>query len=365
MILLLTLHPIPSIASEVEQSMPNVLFLVVDDLRVELGCYGETRAKTPHIDALASRGLLFERAYCQQAVCSPSRTSVLTGLRPDSTKVWDLETDFRNTVPDVVTLPQHFRQHGYHTQSIGKVFHKSHMQDDAMSWSIPSRRAPGSNWINATSRELLGSLQKSADKHGLTGKPRYYATLGPPTESADSEDDGYPDGRCTEMAIEALQRYSDTPETPFFLAVGFIKPHLPFCAPTKYWDMYSREDLTLPANPLLPENCPKCAASSWGELRNYAGMPEKGPVADHQARKLIHGYLACVSYIDTQIGKLLSELEELGMDGNTIVVLWSDHGWKLGEHGLWSKHTNFELDTRVPLIFSGPGMNRKERHPRH
>jgi arylsulfatase A-like enzyme len=282
--------------------------------------------------------------------------SLLTGLRPDSTKVWDLVTLFRDVIPDVITLPQHFRQHAYHTESIGKLFHKPPMQDDANSWSVPSVRPSAFNWATPANQAIIAELVAAADAQDIQGKDRYYATLGPATESADVPDNGYTDGRVTDASLTALQKLAQKPEQPFFLAVGYVKPHLPFCAPKKYWDLYDVDDFTPADNPYLPSDCGKYAPTNWGELRNYYGMPEEGPVSDQEALHLIHAYSACVSYVDAQVGRLLGELQRLGLSDNTVVILWGDHGWKLGEHGLWAKHTNFELDARVPLIVSAPGI---------
>jgi len=329
----------------------NVLFLAVDDLRPELGCYGNQRVKSPHIDRLAKRGVAFGRAYCQQAVCSPSRTSLLTGLRPDSTKVYDLETHFRDTVPDVVTLPQHFKNQGYHAVGMGKIFHGG--LNDELSWSEPWRRPGGNGYQLRENQELIRKKRAEAKKRGLKGKRLSRAARGPATESADVPDNAYPDGACADMAIETLRRIKDK---PFFLAAGFLKPHLPFNAPKKYWDLYDRDEIRLADNPFAPKGAPPFALTSFGELRNYDDMPAKGPVPEEDARRLIHGYLACVSYTDAQIGRILDELDRLDLTDKTAIVLWGDHGWKLGEHGCWCKHTNFEIDARVPMIFAAPGI---------
>ena len=317
---------------------PNVLFIAIDDLRPELSCYGDTLVKSPNIDRLAASGLLFERAYCQQAVCSPSRTSLLTGLRPDSTHVYDLTTHFRTTVPDVVTLPQHFKNNGYVTAWWGKLFHANLL--DPISWTRQGQQMEPANWrayVTEANKEI-------ADRN---------KGAGPAFERADVPDNAYPDGKIAEKAIETLREIKNK---PFFLAVGFYKPHLPFTAPKKYWDLYQRSDFKIPARQTPPDNAPALASTGWGELRNYADIPAKGPLADEQARNLIHGYHACVSYTDAQIGKVLDELKRLGLEKNTIVVLWGDHGWKLGDYGQWCKHTNFEIDTRVPLMVRVPGM---------
>jgi len=339
----------------------NVLFIAVDDLRPQLGCYGKTQIKSPNIDKLAANGTLFENAYCQQAVCSPSRTSLLTGLRPDSAKVTDLHTFFRDTVPDVITLPQYFKADGYYTKSLGKIYHKQSMQDDEKSWSVPSKRAWGNGyWQTKENKEICDKLIKDADKKGLKGSKRYYATLGPPTDDADVPDNSYGDGVTTEQAIASLNKLSKS-GTPFFLGVGFIKPHLPFSAPKKYWDLYKPEEIKIPDQKNWPKDLPDIAKFNWGELRGYFGMPKKGPLNEKQTRKLIHGYYACVSYTDAQIGRVIKELDRLGLRDDTVIVLWGEHGWKLGDYGAWCKHTNFEIDTHAPLIIDAPGFKKSQR----
>lgn len=330
---------------------PNVLFIAVDDLRPELGCYGDPKVKSPNLDRLAAGGLRFERAYCQQAVCSPSRTSLLTGRRPDTTRVYDLETHFRTTIPDVVTLPQHFKAHGYTTRGISKIFHGG--LDDPPSWSQPWERAEGREYQRPENLRLLAESKSAPARKAASKNQR---RRGPPAEAGEAPDSAYPDGNAADKAIRALQELK---AGPFFLAVGFLKPHLPFCAPKRYWDLYERDSFPLPTNPFLPRNAPKFAPTTWGELRSYHGVPQTGPLSDEQARELIHAYHACVSFTDAQIGRVLDELDRLGLADNTIVILWGDHGWKLGEHGLWSKHTNFELDTRAPLLLRVPGARAK------
>lgn len=311
----------------------NILFIAVDDLRPELNCYGVKKIISPHIDKIARNGLLFERAYCQQAVCSPSRTSLLTGLRPDATKVYDLVTHFRKEVPDVVTLPQYFKQNGYHTISLGKIFHGT--VEDPISWSEPSWKPGGRSFRGE------GPVKENKPKN-----------IGPAFEMADLPDNEYSDGMIAEKAVQTLSRIKDK---PFFLALGFAKPHLPFIAPKKYWDMYEEASMVIP-DKTAPQNMPGLAMSDWGELRGYDNIPNEGLVSDEQTRKLIHGYYASVTFMDAQVGKVLDELKRLELDKKTIIVLWGDHGWKLGEYGAWCKHTNFELDVRAPLIASVPGM---------
>lgn len=328
----------------------NVLFIAVDDLRPQLGCYGQKQVISPNIDRLAGRGLVFERTYCQQAVCAPSRASLLSGTRPDTTKIYDLNTPLRKAMPNVLTLPEHFKNNGYETLSIGKIYH--HPSDDRQGWSAEPYRAgtfPKGAWKGRgyLTEEAIAQM-KEYNKANPNMKGR-----GPAFEAADVPDNVYPDGCNTDYAIKQLNLLRDK---PFFLAMGFYKPHLPFNAPKKYWDMYKRQDIKLADNPFIPRNAPSYATTNWGELRNYYGIPKKGPCSDELARQLIHGYYACVSYIDALLGRLLDELDRLKLRDNTVIILWGDHGWKLGEHAGWCKHTNFELDTHVPMILSVPGM---------
>jgi iduronate 2-sulfatase len=328
----------------------NVLFIAVDDLRPELGCYDAPIIKSPNMDRLAARGMVFNRAYCQQAFCNPSRSSLLTGRRPDTTKVHDLETEFRTALPDVVTLPQYFKQRGYHSQGLGKIYHNR--MDDAASWSVP-------HWDAQTENPIYGPKGRQATRERMAearaqGKPSRWqdGVKGPFWDDPDVADDALPDGKTTERAVAILREIKDK---PFFLAVGYHKPHLPFVAPKKYWDLYSEDELQLATHPFPGRNVPSCALHDWAaELRGYIGIPEKGAMPEAQARKMIHGYHATISYVDAQIGRLLDELDRLGLRDNTIVFLWGDHGWHLGDHGLWGKETNFEKATRVPMIISVP-----------
>jgi arylsulfatase A-like enzyme len=336
-----------AVEAEAAGPKPNVLFIAVDDLRPELGCYGKTHIKSPNIDRLARSGVLFRRAYCQQAVCGATRASLLTGLRPDSTGIYGNTTHFRDRVPDVVPLPQHFKQHGYHVAGMGKIYHLN----DPPSWSEPWKPFPGLVWLRPENVSLIERKRAEARERGLTGKALGRAARGPATECADVADNAYPEGALADTAIETLRRLRDR---PFFLAVGFIRPHLPFNCPKKYWDLYRRDEIRLPRQQSPPKGAPKMALTNWGELRSYHEIPANGPVTDEQALDLIHGYYACTSYVDAQIGRVIEELGRLGLRENTIVILWGDHGWKLGDYGAWCKHTNFELDTHVPLILSDP-----------
>ncbi len=317
------------------KQQPNILFIAVDDLRPQLGCYGNETVQSPHIDKLAKSGVLFKRAYCQQAVCSPSRTSLMTGRRPNTTKVWDLKTHFRTTIPDVVTLPQYFKNNGYHTQSIGKIYHDPASAQDAISWSVP---------------EIL-AVTKREGKYVLPSNLQHKSAKAASSERADVPDNAYVDGQVADSALEVLRKIKDK---PFFLAVGFRRPHLPFSAPKKYWDIYDHKNIVLPVHRSLPPDIPPYAAHKNEELRGYSDI---GPnvITDDKTRELLRGYYAAISYTDAQVGKVLDELDRLNLTKNTIIVLWSDHGFHLGEKGLWAKATNYELDTRVPLIIAAPG----------
>ena len=331
---------------------PNVLFIAVDDLKPVLGCYGDKLVKSPNIDRLAARGVVFERAYCNQAVCAPSRNSLLTGVRPTTLGIYDLGTNFRRSSPKAVTLPQYFIQHGYRAEALGKIFHVGHgNHEDPASWSVP----------HFQEKSIAYVLPASKDGQPLTREEAFFANRSPANlprgaayESPAVPDTDYPDGRIANEAIRRLQGAKAKPNEPFFLAVGFLKPHLPFCSPKKYWDLYDRAAFTVPSLRTPPEGAPKYAPPIWGELRQYSDMPTTGPVTDEQARTLIHGYHAAVSFMDAQLGRVLDELDRLALTSNTIIVLWGDHGWQLGDHGLWHKHTNYELATRAPLLISVP-----------
>ncbi len=337
-----------------DEPRKNILFIGVDDLRVELGCYGAEHMKTPNIDKLSRDGLLFEKAYVQQAICAASRISLMTGMRPDSTGVYDLKHPLHKTLPDAMSMPRFFKENGYRTISLGKIYH--HSNDDKKFWDV--RDTCGTSaYANPKTAAEISLLRKEAKKKGLKDKEFRHYTKGPAFENFDVPDSTYSDGIAADRAIEELQKKDDR---PFFLAVGFKKPHLPFVAPKKYWDMYDPTEIEIPGN-TPPQNAAGLATTTWGELRAYKDMPAKEDCTEDQTRVLTHGYRACVSYIDAQIGRVLEELDKQGLRENTIIVLWSDHGFKLGEYGDWCKHTNFELDTRVPLIYSGPGIPEGKR----
>jgi choline-sulfatase len=322
----------------------NVLFIAVDDLRPEVNAAGSNLIKTPNLDRIAARGTTFDRAYCQQAVCSPSRTSLMTGRRPDATRVWDLETHFRKALPDAVTVAQYFKDHGYHSQAMGKIFHGGF--DDAPSWSVPWETPKAPAYASAAALKMV-SDPANIDKKGRA--------RGPAVESADVPDDTYTDGKTARLAAKTLGELKQKGQ-PFFLAVGMAKPHLPFVAPKKYWDLYNPKDIYVPAFQKLPAGTPEFVGHNNSELKSYADIANEGTIDDATARRLRHGYYAAISYMDAQVGLVLDALEKEGLAENTIIVLWGDHGWQLGEHGLWHKHTNFELSARAPLLISMPGQ---------
>jgi iduronate 2-sulfatase len=334
---------------------PNVLFICVDDLKPLLGCYGDKVVKSPNIDRLAKRGLLFERAYCNQAVCAPSRNALMTGMRPTSSGIYDLSTNFRRVTPAAVTFPQYFMQHGYRAEGLGKIFHVGHgNHEDPASWSVPHFGAKSIAYVLPESRAKEGLTREEAlfaNQTDVAGLPR-----GAFYEAPDVPDSAYPDAMLADETLRRLRVAKDKPGEPFFLAVGFLKPHLPFCAPKKYWDLYERESFVVPPLRTTPEGAPRYAPTSWSELRQYSDIPTNGPLDEKQARVLIHGYHAAVSYMDAQLGRVLDELDRLGFSSNTIIVLWGDHGWHLGDHGMWSKHSNYEEATRIPLLVVAPGV---------
>lgn len=341
---------------------PNVLFIAIDDLRPELGCYGEKLVKTPNLDRLAREGLRFTHAYCQEAICGPSRTSIMTGLRPNSSGVIDNNTYFRDTIPDVITLPQHFIRNGYETLYIGKIYH-ANMRDEGKSWNrkpvIPrfDQPRPFGDYQLPENKRIVEQRRKEVKEKYGAGQFGALA-CGPAYECADVSDEGYADGRSAAAAVATLRKLKgpSNSEKPFFMGLGFHKPHLPFVAPKRYWDIYDPEKIQLADNPFAPKNAPSMGRHSSFELRVRHGIPKSGDIPDDMARTLIHAYLACASYVDAQIGKVMKELDRLGLRDNTIIIVWGDHGWHLGEHGIWGKATNYEIATRVPLIVSSPGM---------
>ena len=324
---------------------PNILFIAVDDLRPELGCYGAGQVKSPEIDKLAASGTVFRRAYCQVAVCGASRASLLTGLRPTPARFLNYYTHAEKDAPGAMTLPEEFRKNGYHCISNGKIFH--HRDDtEERSWSEPAWRPS----INA-----LDTLDPES-KTMVSEKGR-----GPVFEAPDVHDSAYPDGQIADKTIHDLKRMKKDGKS-FFIACGFQKPHLPFYAPKKYWDLYDRGGIDVADNQYRPENAPKSLKGS-SEFNNYH-LRHLEVNSDQWHRSMRHGYYACVSYVDAQIGRVLKTLDQLELRDNTIIILWGDHGWHLGEHNFWGKHNVMHLSTHSPLIVSAPGFGKGQQSDR-
>ncbi|PTX62333.1 arylsulfatase A-like enzyme [Kordia periserrulae] len=362
----------------------NILFIAIDDLKPLLSNYGETQMITPNFDRLAKMGMTFTNAHVQYAVCGPSRASVMTGANPDKTKVWDLHTDFRESAPNLVSMPEYLISQGYETTAVGKIYHKgsSSKGHDGKSWSMPHQlpnnfdpaygEAAFSYYQNPETKRKMEQLTEEAKAKGITrsGKIRNYVfkRLKPATESADVSDTAYQDGLYTQTALQQLDVLEKSGK-PWFLGVGYQKPHLPFVAPKKYWDLYDRDKIELAKFQQVAEGTPKFAYHSFGELRAFSDIDNDLRVGDKvpeaKQRELIHGYMACISYIDAQLGKLLDDLERRGILEDTVIVLWGDHGWHLGDHTEWCKHSNFEQATRIPFMFAGPKVakNQKSDHP--
>ena len=340
---------------------PNVLFIAVDDLRPELGCYGAKGMLTPNIDRLAASGVLFERHYVQFAVCIPSRAALLTSLRSERTHqiygppMWD-------KVPGVSPIGKTFKAGGYSTVSLGKIWHVEGGQlTDVfdVKWAPDGGQYanPGNAALSEKYRKAKVALKKSGQGDAEPGGP-----LPPVTECAEVPDNAYADGMIADRAIAEMSRLQGE-GNPFLLAVGFHKPHIPFVAPRKYWELFDESKLSLAPNPEFPRDMPSIAFSGNPNFYNYdyeafAPLPQEGRMPDATARHIIHGYRAAVSFVDAQVGRVLDELDRLGLTGNTIVVLWGDHGFHLGDTGMWGKQTNFESATRSPLIARAPGRTK-------
>ena len=331
------------LAASDRPARPNILFIAVDDLRPMGAAFGDTRAMTPNIDTLAAQSAVFKRAYVQYPVCGPSRSSMLTGLRPESSGVLDLKTRLRDIHPDIVTLPQFFKNQGYATAAVGKIFDPrnvdSRQDDDPASWTIPFKNVSG-----------------KVDKKG---SPNYAAI------AIDARNEDFIDGQI-HLRGKKLLREMARRDRPFFLGVGYKKPHLPFTVPKRFYDLYDRNDLALETFQQAPTSSdPRYILSGNNELKNYVPHPSSDDeprsygdeIPATQQRELLHGYFAAVSFIDELVGDLLDELEAVGAGDNTIVVLWGDHGFHLGDHGVWGKHTTMETAARHPMIIRAPGRD--------
>jgi choline-sulfatase len=325
----------------IEENKPmNILFIAVDDLRPELNFYGANHIHSPNLDKLADESLVFNRAYCNIPVCGASRASLLTGTRPTRHRFINYKTRADTDAPNAVSLPKLLKQNGYTTISNGKIYHNN--DDDSLAWD--NRWFPKGNIRNY---QLEKNILENGEANLAMGGASAF-------ENAEVNDTAYFDGKIAQKGIADLKMLKNKKQ-PFFLALGFMKPHLPFNAPKKYWDLYDRNTIELPESYVQPKSTPKQAFHNFGELRNYGNIPKKGDLSNDLAKELIHGYYACVSYIDAQIGLVLDELKRLELEDDTIVILWGDHGWNLGDHKLWCKHINFETALRTPLIIKVPG----------
>lgn len=365
---------LPSFTEQQEEIIkPNILFISIDDLRPAINAFGDRIAITPNMDQLASEGIIFRQAFSQVAVCAPSRASLMTGVRPDSTRVWHLGDKFREINPGAVTMPQYFSKHGYYTVNIGKIFHN--YMPDSVSWDEPDLRPSRfvrPEWIGRDGEtfyisEEVNQSQSIKRDSLLKIRPVRYAdgwNTGPAWEMADVHDSMYYDGAQVELAKTTLTRLAKMKQ-PFYFGMGFFRPHLPFAVPKKYWDLYNPNLIPLASNPNIPDEAPLWSMNSMYELRGYDGFhhiehPAKGyTMSEDTARILRHGYYASVSYVDALLGDLMHHLKELGIYENTIIVLWGDHGWKLGDHNSWGKMTNYTIDLQVPVIIRYPNQKLK------
>ena len=352
---------------------PNILFVSIDDLRPTLGAYGDTVAITPNIDNLAAEGMTFRQTFTQVSVCAPSRASLMTGLRPDSTRVWHLGNKFREINPIAVTMPQYFSKFGYHTVNLGKIFHN--YMPDSISWDEPDLRPTRykhPEWLKRDgetfyiSEEVNASQVKKRDSF-LALRPIRYAdgwNTGPAWEAAEVHDTMYYDGAQTELAKKTITRLAKMDE-PFYMGMGYFRPHLPFTAPKKYWDLYDPEKIPVASNPNVPQNAPGHTMNSMYELRHYDGFNHIGhPESSFRmnrdtSRILKHGYYASVSYVDALLGDLIAHMKKIGIYENTIIIVWGDHGWKLGDHNSWGKMTNYNIDLKVPMIIRYPNQENR------
>ena len=329
-------------SAQVEQPLKNVLFIMVDDLRPELNIYGQSHIKSPNIDALASEGVTFNRAYCNVPVCGASRASMLSGLRPTESRFLRYNASIQEAGPKTKNIVEYFNERGYQTISNNKI---THLKNDIKTWD--------EEWHpkDVTWRNYQDPKNRALDRNKNPAAAY---------ERLDINDSVYFDAQTADKTIEDLKRLKSD-NSSFFLAVGFVKPHLPFTAPKKYWDLYDIDSIQLPTQSTFPKTAPLIAKHSWGELRHYKDIPNDGPITEHLAKTLIHAYFASVSFVDAQIGRVIDALDDLDLRDNTVVVLVGDHGWSLSEHGLWAKHSNFEVALQVPLIISAPHFPKNKK----
>lgn len=331
--------------NSIQAKKPNILFIIADDLRPQLNCYGESQMITPNIDRLAQMGVRFNRAYCQVPASGASRASLLSGIRPNETRFANAASYLQKDAPDALSMPQVFKGNNYRTISIGKVFHHTDDHQNAWDYQVGFDHFDYQDSISVLAAE---QIKKTKNKDPLL--------VGPVSEKPDVSDSAYCDGKNALFAARLIKEAAGN-EKPFFMSIGFVRPHLPFIAPEKYWNMYQRDKLKLADNPFAPQNCPKQALGNFAELRRmYLNIPKTGTLSDSLSLSLIHGYYASCSYMDAQLGIVLDTLESTGQMENTIIIFIGDHGWLLGEHGLWCKHANFHLALNAPMIIAAPGV---------
>ena len=355
--LLLCFSSFVLLVSSLAAERPNILFIASDDMRPQLGCYGDTTVKSPNLDALAKRGMVFKNSYVQQALCSPSRISMLSGRYPATTGIFEIGRTLRTTMPDITTMPQHFKNNGYHTRSLGKIYHVG-IDDDA-SWTVPAAHGQKPRHGPATQQSIANFIADAKAK-GITlpqkGKGSRNSAV-PAFEAVECGDDDLLDGDCALQAIAQLKEHAKNPAQPFFLAVGFANPHVPWISPKKYWDLYDPAKFTLASNEYLPKDAPDFAATSGADFFWYRDVPQVtgDKLPETFKRQCLHGYYAAISYVDAQVGRLLATLDETGLAKNTVIVFWSDHGYYMGEHTWWgAKHNNYEGATNNCLIIATP-----------
>ncbi len=361
-ILLVLVCRLAACTTAVADDRPNVLLILVDDLKPALGCYGDSAAKTPNLDALAARGMRFDRAYCNQAVCAPSRFTLMLGSHSTSTGLYGLGSQLREIVPNAVTMPQHFAKHGYRTESLGKIFHIGHGNNgDSLSFGVRHFADKVIEYLDPASTDggkltREEALFTNQELGRIKSLPRGAAFEWPTAKDAD-----YADGRVaaeTIRRLEAARARRDKDGTPFFIASGFVRPHMPFSAPKRYWDLHDPAKLPMPEFEDFPKGSPTVAHKQGGEITAYKPVPVTGKIGEQLKRDLIHGYYASASYVDAQIGKVIQALDRLELADNTIIVLWGDHGFHLGDLGIWTKHTNYEQANRIPIFIIAPGVTR-------
>ncbi len=350
-ILLIGIVSLPqTIISQEQSEKQNILFISIDDFRPKISSYGETKMITPNIDKLASEGLQFNNAYTNIAVCGASRASLMTGIRPSLNRFNDFSSRAQVDTPQAISLNQLFMDNGYETISYGKIYH--HSDDFQQHWSEKDKGQIQSDFQDPKSIVRVNNAEKGE-----------YGNKNLTYEYPDVDDYAYNDGKITQNAIYKLKELKKD-DQPFFMAVGYVSPHLPFIQPKKYWDMYDHDSIQLADNSYQPENSPFIAIEAQhnsAELRkNYLDIPAQGKLDDDLARNLIHGYYASVSYMDALIGELIKELDDLGLRDNTTIILWSDHGYFLGEHGFWCKHSTFHEAVKIPFIMSSPGYAKNQ-----